>query len=94
MINKMLMLATLILLVCMPVKAEPVGNPVPAPQAQVPGAPVAPVVHDVSHEGKSKAVKVEHKRVEKTAKVVAGTVKTPEPKAATPPTQNDSKKIN
>ena len=88
MINKILIVAVLVLMVYMPVKAEPAGNPTQDPKA---GAPVA---QDVSHEGKSKAVKVEHKRVEKTAKVVAGTVKTPEPKAATPPTQNDSKKIN
>ena len=89
MINKMLIVAALVLLMGMSVKAEPVDNPVQDPKA------VAPVVQDVSHEGKSKAVKKEHKKAGKTAKTT-GSVKAPEPKAgeAAVPTTNDNKKIN
>ncbi len=87
MINKMLIAAVLILFVGMPVMAEPAANP-----AQDSKAPA----QEVSNKEKSKTVKIEHKRAEKTAKAI-GSTKSPEAKTggAVVPTTNDSnKKIN
>ena len=85
MINKKFIMAVLVLMVSMPVKAEPAGNPVQDPKAG------APMLQGVSHEGKSKVVKKEHKKVEKTAKAT-GSIKAPESK--TVPSTDESKKTN
>ncbi len=88
MINKKLMIAVLILLVGMSVKAEPAANPAHDPAAQ------APVVQGISHEGKSKVIRKENKKVEKTTKAT-GSTKAPEPKAGeTTPSVDANKKTN
>ena len=88
MINKKLILAALVLIIGIPVKAEPVGNP-----AQDPKVP-APAVQDISHAGKRKLVNKENKKVEKTAKAT-GSTKTSEPKAGEAiPSTDSNKKTN